>query len=296
MKIGIAVPNFGKYATKDNITDIALAAEEYGFDSIWVSDHIVIPESHNVFGNNFYDPVSTLSYLASITTTITLGTSILVLPYRNPIVTAKAVTTIDQLSEGRLILGVGAGWLEDEFEALGANYENRWSKTLEYIDILQSLWYCEKKDYKGKYFSFSNISFKPRTYNNREIPIWLGGNSIKSINMAFDKCSGWHAVRLNADELMEKRKYIERKFEKTVTRRETFSISTRTNLQITDNSTINANVDEPLRGNKGKIIKGLSNYKSAGADHMIIYILSSNISNFINTMKTFANVIRPQID
>ncbi|NIT13491.1 MAG: LLM class flavin-dependent oxidoreductase, partial [Candidatus Dadabacteria bacterium] len=123
MKIGIAIPNFGKFASKENITRIALAAQEHEFDSLWLSDHIVMPNSHKGFGNNFYEPVATLAYLSSITQTITLGTSIIVLPYRNPVALAKSIATIDQLSDGRLIMGVGAGWLKEEFHALGADYE-----------------------------------------------------------------------------------------------------------------------------------------------------------------------------
>src|SRR3989337_1131436 len=109
MRFGIALPNFGKYAQKESILAIAKSAEDLGFDSLWVSDHIVIPESHKGFGDVFYEPLTTLTYIAALTTKIRLGTSVIILPYRNPIVLAKMVSTLDVLQTGRVILGVGAG-------------------------------------------------------------------------------------------------------------------------------------------------------------------------------------------
>ncbi len=218
------------------------------------------------------------------------------LPYRNPIATAKAIATIDQLSEGRLILGVGAGWIKEEFDALGADYENRYQRTREYINILESLWYSDFPKHGGKYHSFSDISFMPKTYNSRNIPVWMGGNSSKSIKMAVKKCSGWHAVGLNPDQLMECIKHIENQLVTTGNKREIFSISARKNLQITGDKKIIANSDESLRGNSGKIIEGLSGYKSAGVSHMIIYILSSTVNKFLDTLKIVADDIRPYLD
>jgi alkanesulfonate monooxygenase SsuD/methylene tetrahydromethanopterin reductase-like flavin-dependent oxidoreductase (luciferase family) len=107
MKFGIALSNFGKYAQKESILDIAKSAEDLGFDSLWVSDHIVIPESHKGFGDVFYEPIATLSFVAASTGVIQLGTSVIILPYRNPIVLAKMISTLDVLSGGRVILGVG---------------------------------------------------------------------------------------------------------------------------------------------------------------------------------------------
>jgi len=111
MKIGIALPIFGKYAGREEIMEAALAAEALGYDSIWVSDHVVVPDSHNVFGDVFFDPLISLGFIASATSRIELGTSVIVLPYRNPLVLAKSVSSLDALSGGRVVLGVGSGWL-----------------------------------------------------------------------------------------------------------------------------------------------------------------------------------------
>ncbi len=167
MNFGITLPNFGKYADKNEILNIATAAQELGFDSIWVSDHIVIPDTHKGFGDVFYEPIVTLSYLASITKGIKLGSSVIILPYRNPVVLAKMVSTLDQLSGARVILRIGAGWLEKEFQALGVPYSDRGEMTDEFLKVLKTLWTQENPSFNGKYFnqisSFSQNLFRSLT-------------------------------------------------------------------------------------------------------------------------------------
>lgn len=296
MKIGIAIPNFGKYASKNNITRLTLAAEKYGFDSIWLSDHIVIPKSHKGFGNNFYEPLTTLSYLAPITKTINLGTSIIVLPYRNPIVLAKAVSTLDQLSDGRIILGIGSGWLKEEFEALGADFDNRKARTDEYLRIINVLWNSRKPQYQGQYYNFSNISFLPKPKKGYKIPVWFGGNSNEAINKAIEHCDGWHSVGLSPEEIKTKLEYIGDALSLKENIKSDFIISVRKNLQLTNDIKINLNKDEPLRGDKEKITRGLQDYKVSGVKHIILYILSSSLNGIFDTMKVLATEIRAEFN
>ena len=232
MKFGIALPNFGRYAKRDEILSIAKTAEALGFDSIWVSDHIVIPESHKGFGNVFYEPLTTLTYVAALTTKIRLGTSVIILPYRNPIVLAKTVSTLDVLSNGRVILGVGAGWLKEEFQALGVSYEKRGTMTDEYIQILKMLWSQERPKFIGMYNKFEDINFLPKPIQKPYPPIWIGGHSRKAIERAVNHGDGWHPVGLTPYEIKEKAKYINKLLVEKKRRKSDFVISLRKNLQI----------------------------------------------------------------
>jgi alkanesulfonate monooxygenase SsuD/methylene tetrahydromethanopterin reductase-like flavin-dependent oxidoreductase (luciferase family) len=126
MKFGINLPHFATFPSKAAILAVAKRAEELGYDSIWVTDHIGVPEPHIArFGAVFYEPLAVLAYVAAHTSKIRLGTSVLILPYRNPLFVAKAIATIDQLSDGRVIFGAGTGWCPEEFEALAVPFKER---------------------------------------------------------------------------------------------------------------------------------------------------------------------------
>ncbi len=298
MKFGIALPNFGQYAEKDSILKIAKIAEDLGFDSIWVSDHIVIPESHKGFGNVFYEPLTTLSYIAALTKRIYLGTSAIILPYRNPVVLAKTLSTLDLLSDGRLILGVGAGWLKEEFQALGAPYEKRGSITDEYIKVLKILWTQEKPRFSGRYIKFSDINFLPKPVQKPHPPIWVGGNSRISIKRAVSLGDGWHPVGLTPGEIKEKVKYLNKLVEERKETRSDFVISLRKNLQIkgiSGKKLKNIDERETLRGAPEKIVEGIENYRDSGVSHLIFHVLSGSLEGLLETMESFSRDIRPNI-
>jgi len=288
MNFGITLPNFGKYANKNEIIKIARAAEDLGFDSIWVSDHIIIPEYHEGFGDVFYEPIVTLSYLASITQNVKLGTSVLILPYRNPVVLAKMISTLDQLSGGRVILGVGTGWLEKEFQELGVPYSNRGEMTDEFLKVLKTLWTQENPSFNGKYFNFSAIKFLPKPIQKPYPPIWIGGGSGKAIERAQTYGDGWHPVGLTTQQLGEKLKNINK-----ADIIQNFTISLRRNLEINNDKSIGP--DDTLRGSIEKIVKGIKDYKQLGVNHLILHFLSGTSEGVLNTMRTFSNEVKPQI-
>lgn len=288
MDFGITLPNFGKYAENDKIIDLAITAEELGFDSIWVSDHVVIPNSHDGFGDVFFDPIVTLSYISSVTKKIKLGTSVLILPYRNPLVLAKMISSLDQLSQGRIILGIGAGWLKKEFDALGIPYDKRGEMANEFLDILKTLWTQENPSFNGKYFNFSDIKFLPKPLQQPHPPIWVGGGSDKAIERAIQDGDGWHPVGLTPDELDKKLKSIKDRCVK-----ENFTISLRRNLEINNEKRISQ--DDTLRGSIDKIIYGIKEYQKLGVSHLILHFLSGTTEGVLKTMRKFSKDIRPQI-
>jgi len=291
MNFGITLPNFGKYANKNEIIKIATAAEELGFDSIWVSDHVIIPDSHEGFGNVFYDPFITLSYVAANTSNTSLGISVIILPYRNPVVLAKMISTLDELSGGRIILGIGAGWLEKEFQALGISFNKRGEMTDEYLKVLKTLWTQDNPSFKGKHFNFSDIKFLPKPIQKPYPPIWVGGGSNKAIERAVINGDGWHPVGLTPQELKEKLKYVNELLLKH--NKDNFTISLRRNLEINNNKNISE--DDTLRGPVKKIITGIKEYKELGVKHMVLHFLSGTSKGALSTMRTFSKEIKPHI-
>jgi probable F420-dependent oxidoreductase len=292
MKFGIAVPNFGLYANREQILEISALAEELRYDSLWVSDHIVIPASHKVFGDTFHDPLVTLAYIAAVTDKLELGTSVMVLPYRNPLVLGKMVSTLDTLSRGRVILGVGTGWIEGEFEALGVNYKSRGPVTDEYIEIMKELWTSEKPEYNGKYLEFSNIKFLPKPERKPHPPIWVGGESAGAMKRAVKYGDGWHPVGLTPGTFREKAEYLKTLL--PAEKRDGFTLSLRRNIEINEGRELSA--DDTLRGGREKITKGIREYRDAGVTHLVLYILAGDYKGILNTLRVFAEEIRPDLE
>ena len=210
MKLGICIPNHWGVEDVRSIFSLATRAEELGFDSIWVSEH-VFNAGHvhqRLGGRPYYDPLAILSYVAAITTRIGLGTSVLVLPYHNPIRLAKTAATLDVMSGGRLILGVGVGALEQELNALGARLAERGAIGDEAIAIMKELWTQEDPTYQGRYHSFSGMKFSPKPIQKPHIPLLVGGNSPAAIRRAARHGNGWHPTALPPAELTRKIEYL----------------------------------------------------------------------------------------
>jgi probable F420-dependent oxidoreductase len=197
VKFGIALPNYGANAGKHQILEITKAAEDLGYFSVWVADRLTVPEPPNQSWSKVnqavYEPIVTLSFLSSVTERVKLGTSVLVLPFRNPLVMARQVTTLDVLSGGRLILGVGVGWMEEEFEAAGVKMKERGARTDESIRLLRHLWERPKPSFKGRFTEFKQIRFEPKPSQHR-IPIWIGGNGDIALERTAKLGDGWMPV------------------------------------------------------------------------------------------------------
>ncbi|HKX26573.1 MAG TPA: TIGR03619 family F420-dependent LLM class oxidoreductase, partial [Blastocatellia bacterium] len=162
MQFGVPLPTFRQAATPAAIRTVAQRAEQLGFDGIWVSDHIVIPEAPidnfargfadpTQIGGLIYEPLTVLAFVAACTSRIRLGTTVLILPYRNPLVAAKMLSTLDVLSGGRVTAGVAVGWMEDEFKALGVPFEKRGALSDEYLAAFKALWTQDRPSFQGRY-------------------------------------------------------------------------------------------------------------------------------------------------
>jgi probable F420-dependent oxidoreductase len=177
MRIGVTVPNVHEtLAERTTIEAVGRMADELGFDSIWCNDHLAIPSARDgggaepayaaaygeQRGQNIYEPLIVLAFLAGVTRRVLLGTSVYLLALRNPLLAAKQAASLDRLSDGRLVLGVGVGWLESEFAALGVPYRQRGSRTDEAIAALKALCGQETADFHGRHHSFTGIEFLPK--------------------------------------------------------------------------------------------------------------------------------------
>jgi len=228
----------------------------------------------------------TLSYIASQTKTIKLGTSVIVLPYRNPVVFAKSISTLDVLSGGRVIIGIGAGWLKKEFQALGTNYEERGKITDEYLELMNELYTSESPAFNGNYFNISDISFNPKPLQKPHPPIWVGGSSKNALKRAVKYGNGWHAVGSTPEEIKDKIEELKDLFAEYNKTDNSFIISVRKNLQITSGEV--SDEKETLRGNTEKILNGIDAYSKAGVSYIVFQILGSDFKGVIGTMRTFS--------
>jgi probable F420-dependent oxidoreductase len=198
MKYAIAIRNMGPQSTRATIRECARAAEQLGFDALFVSDHLCIPpDDIEGSGGRYLDVLATLAYLAGATDRIRLGVSVLVLPYRPAVLTAKQVATIQELSGERMILGVGVGWMKREFEALGVDKRQRGRLSNETLRVLRHLFTTQAEAYRGDLVSFPPFVFEPRPACP---PIWIGGNGEPAIARVLEFGDGWHPM-LPADKL-----------------------------------------------------------------------------------------------
>ncbi|MDX1385809.1 MAG: TIGR03619 family F420-dependent LLM class oxidoreductase [Thermoanaerobaculia bacterium] len=204
MKIGLFGINLGVLGDVDAMVRAARHAESAGLESLWTGEHVVLPDprvppSPSPPQTPFLDPAVALAHLAAVTERVLLGTGIIILPQRNPLVLAKELTSVDVVSKGRLVFGLGAGYLEPEFRALGAPFEARGAVTDECIDVLRALWAQEKPAYAGEFFAFDGIDAQPRPVQKPHPPIVIGGMSRRAAARAALRGNGWYGFMTDID-------------------------------------------------------------------------------------------------
>src|SRR5215472_19341471 len=196
MQLGLIHINMGPMSRPEALVSAARMAEEAGFDSVWAGEHLVLPDpqvppSPSAPQEPLLDSLLALTWAAAHTTTIRLATGIVILPQRNPVVLAKQVATLDVLSGGRVMLGVGAGYLEPEFRAVGANFAERGAVTDEYLDAMHALWYDDHPAYHGRFAGFAGVDAYPRPLQ-QPIPLIVGGHSAPAYRRAVARAHGWY--------------------------------------------------------------------------------------------------------
>lgn len=204
MKIALFGINTGPCANPSTATAVAQAAEAAGFESLWTGEHIVLPEpqvppSPVPADTPFIDSAIALAFVAASTTRVRLGTGIIILPQRNPVVLAKELASLDVLSNGRLIFGIGIGYLQPEFAAIGAPFDHKGPRTEEFLAAMIALWSMEKPKYEGRFVSFSGINAMPRPIQKPHPEIVFGGHSKEAFSRAARLARGWFGFALDLD-------------------------------------------------------------------------------------------------
>ena len=197
MRIGVNLLNFGPGVSSDALAGWTQLAETLGYHFVMISDHVA-PTSDVVarYPTPFYDPFVTLAWLARVTTRMELGTTVVILPYRHPLLTARLAANIDRLSGGRFIFGVGVGWARQEFEALGVPFERRGAVSSDYLAAIKAAWTSDPASYAGPFVSFRDVHTGPRPLRTPHPPIWVGGASDAAMRRAVRLGDAWHPIRV----------------------------------------------------------------------------------------------------
>jgi probable F420-dependent oxidoreductase len=206
MDFGLHLPASSANVKPDDLVRFAQQAEALGFYCLTVADHVVVPKNISIPypytvdgkypGTGYHlETLTTMSFLAGATRRIRFATSVMIAPYRNPIITAKMLASLDVLSNGRVIVGLGVGWMKEEFDNLGTPaFAERGRVTDEYIRAFRELWTSDNPTFNGKFCNFSNIVFLPKPVQKPAIPIWIGGHSKQAIRRAARLGDGWHPI------------------------------------------------------------------------------------------------------
>jgi probable F420-dependent oxidoreductase len=263
MQLGIHLPHIGRKASPDSIRRVAEQAEQLGFADVWVSEHIIVPKDAKYPPSpNFWDPVLTLTWAAACTQRVKLGTSVLVLPMRHPLPLAKELATLQNLSQGRLILGAGVGWMEAEFNALGVPFHERGRRMDEGIALMRAVWNDDPVTFPTRWIEAKVDTMRMQPQPCAPIPIWIGGSSDAAIKRAL-RLDGWHGSRVDPEQAVAMVQRLRSERPDTA-----FTISLRTGCTA-------ANVGE-LRGR-------FAAYKAAGVQHVLVAPEDRDIETYMAT-------------
>jgi probable F420-dependent oxidoreductase len=204
MKIGVNLLNWGPGVSPEALARTTSLIEALGYHLVMISDHVA-PTQDVVakYPVPLYDPFTTLGWLAGATRRIELGTTVIILPYRSPVLTARMAATVDRLSGGRFIFGVGVGWAKQEFDALGVPFARRGAISNDYLEAIKTLWTRDVASYSGAFVSFKDVHTAPRPLRSPHPPIWIGGSSDAALRRAVRHGDGWHPNRVRMDWLRD---------------------------------------------------------------------------------------------
>jgi probable F420-dependent oxidoreductase len=298
MKFGVCIPHYGRQLDADGLTEMAVKSEQMGFDSVWVTDHIIVPHvipdrSDIVYRYNMLEPLTLLAHLGAVTKRVNIGTSVIILPYRNPVVLAKAIATADVLSNGRVIFGAAIGWMEGEFQALGAPFANRGQVSNEYLRLLKELWTNPKPTFQGEYFQFSEVTFSPMPVQQPHPPIWIGGRSRAGVRRAVEFGDFWHPSQMGPQEVAKMAAYL-RRYSASVGRKTPPQLSVR-GRALTFSNTVASGDRLPLQGTTEDIIADVQEYAEAGVSHLIMEIAGDTYADKFRAMERFMEEVKPRV-
>ncbi len=306
MLIGVTVPNSGVLATGTAVVALAVEAERLGFDSVWTVDHVILPhvssETYPYARQSgvtmpsdwpFLDPLVALAAIASRTDRVLLGTGVYLLPLRHPLINAKLAASVDVLSGGRLRLGVGLGWVKEEYTALGVSWEDRGRLLDEQIDLLRVLWRDETPSFDGKFWRVSGFGMEPKPVN-RTIPLLIGGKNEPARRRAAQRGDGWHLIDMEPGEVATAREALADDCRAAGRDPAKVPVSMYASISVTPQDTTAGERQFPLMGSVEQIAKTVRAYRAAGLDHLVFAARGLNtVSEYIALFETIRAEILP---
>jgi probable F420-dependent oxidoreductase len=316
MHFGFSLPGRGPLARRDMLARLAEKADALRYASVFVTDHVVIPTSYSSaypyspsgkfagdWTNGYLEPLALMGFLAGLTSRIRLGTSVLVIPYRNPLVVAKMLATLDVMSGGRVILGAGVGWLREEFEVLHAPpYEERGRVTDEYLRLMRECWTREPVAWRGSYYKMAPVSALPKPAQKGGIPIWVGGHTDAALRRAGELGDGWHPIGmrppalLHPPEYAEKVKVIHGWARKAGRNPEDITLTFRVPLELAPARAKPPGGDRmPFRGTAAQVVEDIRAYQALGVSHFVFDPAPQDLKGALALMERFASDVRPKV-
>ena len=311
MRYGFYLPTRGATATPEALEAMVTRGETLGFHSVVIADHIVFPVSiaskypYTVDGafpghGDALEQLALMAFVAGKTRTLRLITSVMILPHRNPVVTAKMLATIDVLSRGRVTVGVGVGWLREEFEALGApDFDQRGAVSDEYIRIFKTLWTTTPASFDGRFYSFRAIKFEPSPVQRPHPPIWIGGHSRAALRRVARLGDGWHpvganpAVPLGPKDFAASLEVLRRLCDDEGRDFDTLTISLKAPL-YDEGKALAGVTRRPFAGTPQEVVDDIGTYARLGVSELIFDFRSENLSDTLTRMERFATDLRPK--
>jgi len=298
MDFGVWIPNCRHLATPDVIKTTAVRAEQLGYESVWVSDHVVVPQANiRNFGETVFDPLVTLAVAAGATTRVRLGTTVLIVPYRNAVVTAKMISSLDALSGGRVDFGIGAGWVAAESAMLGVPFAERGAMTDEYLRAMVELWTSPAPSFAGKYTQFSGLVFEPKPIQKPHPPLWVGGHSRAALRRAARVGAAWHPINRPPEELRAGRAELVRLCQ-AEGRAEPPRMTLRNDVHVLrpgEKAPPSSHAGRVLAGEPEALIEQIAELAACGVGHLVLEFLAADGRQLDEQMALFAERVRPRI-
>jgi probable F420-dependent oxidoreductase len=317
VEFGLSLPGRGPLATPEVVLAIAERAERLRYASLFVTDHVVLPVSaarsvypYSTTGQfpgggrqDYLEPLVLLGHLAHATRRARLGTSVLVVPYRNPLTTAKMLATIDRLARGRVILGAGTGWLREEFEALAAPpFEHRGSVTDEYLQLMRRAWTTDPVTFEGKFYRVRDVYALPKPVRPEGIPIWIGGHTEAALRRAGTLGDGWHPIGLRPPAELRPDEYagcaarIHEHARRAGRDPAAIALTFRAPMEVRSRRDRAPGGDRPLfQGTADEVIADIRRYQAAGVTHFVFDPVRPDLKALTASMERFAEEVRPRV-
>ena len=291
MKFGFIIPHNYGLADPQNMVDVAIRAEDLGFDSVWVNHHVLHAGYvlERLGSKPYYDALTVLTYVAAVTRKVRLGTSVLVLPYLNPIVLAKSLATLDVMSGGRLEVGVGVGAMKHESDSLGSDFENRGAYANESIRVMRNLWADEDPEFEGSFFSYSGVKFSPKPIQKPYPPILIGGQGNAAMRRAAGLGDGWHPNGSSPDKMASRIEKLGRIAESQGRSLSDLKISVRSELDILPPGSESG--ESPTVGSKDQILETIDAYGKLGVKEMVFSVSTDDTERIRIVMENFAEKV-----